>query len=142
MRISRQFCLLILVFFAVSGTAAESTAGNLPSTATAGILQSLVGLLVVLAVIVGLAWMARRFPGRALGSTQHLKVISQLAVGAKERVSLIELADTWVLIGVTPTQLSTLHVMPKSETAGNAAHPSPQPFASLLEMIRSGKPNA
>jgi flagellar protein FliO/FliZ len=121
---------------------AAQVTGNAPITPSGGMLQSLLGLLVVLAVIGVLAWLARRLPGRALGKTQHLRVIGQLALGTKERVSLLEFGDTWVLIGITPTQINTLHVMPKSVLAETAEVVPSTPFSSLLNALQSRKPNA
>ena len=130
--------------FSIRVDASENTSSSLSAipTTSAGLQQSLLALLVVLAVIVGLAWLVRRLPGRAVGPTQQLKIVAQLAVGAKERISLIELADTWVLIGITPTQLNALHVMPKAASTADESTGSSQPFATLFEMIRSRKPNA
>ena len=49
-----------------------------------------------------------------LGAGSVLKVISGVAVGQRERIVLVEVNDTWLVIGVAPGQVRTLHSMPKS----------------------------
>jgi flagellar protein FliO/FliZ len=114
---------------------------SIPSTG-AGLQQSLIGLLIVLAVIVGLAWLTRQLRGRAPGSSQQIKLVAQLAVGSKERISLVELADTWILVGITQTQLNALHVMPKAASTPDQNTTPNQPFAALFDTIRSRNPHA
>jgi flagellar protein FliO/FliZ len=140
----RRACLLLLGLLACPMPLFAETSANPASipSATAGLQQSLIGLLIVLAVIAALAWLMRRIPGRGLGSARHLKVVDQLTFGGKERLSLVEVADTWLVIGITPTQLNTLHVMPKSVSL--PADPdisAGQQFSRLFDMIRSRKPN-
>ena len=43
-----------------------------------------------------------------------LKVISGVAVGQRERIVLVEVNDTWLVVGVAPGQVRTLHSMPKA----------------------------
>jgi flagellar protein FliO/FliZ len=144
MTLLRLPSLFLISWFTTAVNASETTPKNLsaiPSTG-AGLQQSLIGLLIVLAVIVGLAWLTRQVRGRAPGSSQQIKVIAQLAVGAKERISLVELADTWILVGITQTQLNALHVMPKAALAPDTNTTPNQPFAALFDTIRSRSPHA
>lgn len=79
-------------------------------------LQMLVGLLLVLAVIMAAAWLLKRFalnPGTATGT---IKVIAGAAVGQRERVVLVEISGTWLVLGVAPGQVRTLHTMPKDHS--------------------------
>ncbi len=49
------------------------------------------------------------------------KVIGGSAVGQRERVVLVEVADTWLVVGVAPGHVTALHSMPKGEiTTGTA----------------------
>jgi flagellar protein FliO/FliZ len=86
------------------------------SVITAGsMFQSLLGLLLVLAMIAGAAWLLKRFsvqPGSGGGA---IKVIAGAAVGQRERVVLVEVGGTWLLVGVAPGQVRALHTMPKAE---------------------------
>lgn len=72
----------------------------------------------VLAVMVGLivlcGWLLKRFgPGQAGG--RELNVIASRAVGSKERVVVVELEDTWLVLGVGGGQVTKLHERPAPE---------------------------
>jgi flagellar protein FliO/FliZ len=144
MTLLRLPCLFLISWSAMVVDASETASKNLPAIPSTGVglQQSLIGLLIVLAVIVGLAWLTRQLRGRAPGSSQQIKVIAQLAVGAKERISLVELADTWILVGITQTQLNALHVMPKAASTPDTNTSPNQPFAALFDTIRSRNPHA
>jgi flagellar protein FliO/FliZ len=84
------------------------------AVSTGSILQVIVSLLFVLAAIVLVAWILKRInlPQNAAGSA--LKVISGVAVGQRERIVLVEVNDTWLVVGVAPGQVTALHTMPKN----------------------------
>lgn len=100
-------------------------------------LQMLAGLLLVLAVIAAAAWLLKRFalnPGTASGT---IKVIAGAAVGQRERVVLVEISGTWLVLGVAPGQIRALHTMPKadSEQITNASLPPRKGFQEWLRQI-------
>ncbi len=79
------------------------------------ILQVIFSLLLVLAAVVLVAWILKRInlPQHAAGNL--LKVQATVAVGQRERIVLVEINDTWLVVGVAPGQVRTLHSMPKAE---------------------------
>ena len=96
-------------------SASAAPAATAP-VADGGMLQVMLGLGLVLAVIAGAAWLLRRFGGMPRGPANAIKVIGGSAVGQRERVVLVEVADTWLVIGVAPGHVTSLHSMPKGET--------------------------
>lgn len=93
--------------------AASGDPGRLESVASAvpggGMLMQLtLGLVVVLALAVGLSWLLRRY---ALPRDGIIRVIGGLPLGSRERLLLIEVDDARLLIGITPSQIQTLHVL-------------------------------
>lgn len=97
--------------------AAPETADSLPTGAAGGIGQTTLALLVVLAAIFGLAWLARRMRGLARGNTrQGIDVIAQAAVGPRERVVIVRVGETRLLLGVAPGRVSRLHELPADAT--------------------------
>jgi flagellar protein FliO/FliZ len=42
-----------------------------------------------------------------------MRIVSSLPVGARERIILLELEDTWLVVGVAPGEIRTLHTLPK-----------------------------
>lgn len=73
-------------------------------------------LLVIVAIILLCAWLLRRLgPGQGAAG-QHLKVIAGKAVGPKERVVIVEVNDTWLVLGVSAGGISKLHELPAGST--------------------------
>lgn len=97
---------------------AHEAAAAAPSAVGAGsLLQAGFGMAVVVGLIFLCAWLARRFGLQRLGGGQHVKVVSSAMVGQRERVVVIEVAGTWVVLGVTATHVNTLHTLPAQASA-------------------------
>lgn len=79
------------------------------------------GLFFVLGMIMLAAWSLRRLQrrGRALGggSRQLVHVVGYHTLGMKEKLVVVEIEDTWLVLGITPTTISTLHTLPRPATA-------------------------
>ncbi len=107
--------LYALPVTAMAQTVATDTAGSAASGGN--MLQVILGLGLVLAVMAASAWLLKRFGGLQRRSGGGIKVIGGSAVGQRERVVLVEVADTWLVIGVAPGHVTALHSMPKGEIA-------------------------
>ena len=87
-----------------------------PSAVSSGsVLQVIFSLLLVLAAVALVAWILKRINLPQHGTGSLLKVISGVAVGQRERIVLVEVNDTWLVVGVAPGQVRPLHSMPKAE---------------------------
>lgn len=87
-----------------------------PATLSSGsILQLMFSLLLVLAAIVLVGWLLKRLNLPQQGSRALIKVISAVAVGQRERIVLVEVEDTWLVVGVAPGSVRTLLTLPKSD---------------------------
>ncbi|MBW3551280.1 MAG: flagellar biosynthetic protein FliO [Proteobacteria bacterium] len=109
----------------------QQTAQPLPDAApsSAGAVGSAVlALLLVVALILALAWLARRMPGAVASSNKSLRVVASLAVGQRERVMVVDVGGTQLLLGVGPGGTRTLHTLAEPLPA----HDAPAPFAQLL----------
>lgn len=100
--------------------------------------QIVVGLLLVLALMYGFFWLMRRIaPGQA---TVHgvVKVVGGVMLSPRERLVVVEVADTWLLIGVAAGNVSLLHRLDKPATADSPdLSPAGGPFAErLAEWLR------
>ncbi|MBI5429615.1 MAG: flagellar biosynthetic protein FliO [Nitrosomonadales bacterium] len=142
-----QIFFLPSVFFNLtSAMAAEGTRPAYtpppPAVSSGSILQIIFSLLLVLAVIVLVAWLLKRMNAGQHGSGNLLKVVGGIAVGQRERVVLVEVQDTWLVVGVGPGQIRTLHTLQKPASVNrNAEDPALSPqaadnkFASLLASV-------
>lgn len=121
-RMAQGQSALIWLLGCCASSANAAPTGAAP-VADGGMLQVMLGLGLVLAVIAGAAWLLRRFGGMPRGAASAVRVIGGSAVGQRERVVLVEVADTWLVIGVAPGQVTALHSMPKgeNETIGDRA---------------------
>jgi flagellar protein FliO/FliZ len=107
-----------------SGVGAGS---SVPALGVGAVLQTVVGLLVVIGLVFGCAWLARRFglqPGQRGGL---VKTVGGASLGGKERVAVVEIGDTWLVLGAAPGNVRLLHTMPAgSATPDSIAVTAPQ----------------
>ncbi|MDT8384996.1 MAG: flagellar biosynthetic protein FliO [Gammaproteobacteria bacterium] len=102
-----------------AGKLAESLAETKPLSGSGlsdpnmagSLLQTTLGLLVVLAVIGGAAWAFKRFGNFQTGVQGKLKIVGGISLSARERVVLLQVGDTQLVVGVAPGQIQTLHVL-------------------------------
>ena len=76
-------------------------------------------MLIVLGIIVALGWLYSRTRFSGKGGSNLISVIASRALGPKERLMLVEVADQHLLVGMTATQVQTLHVFEKPITLGD-----------------------
>lgn len=99
---------------------------------TVGTLVSLgIGLLAVIAIIYGCAWIIRRMNGMSGMNNNAIKVVSVMALGARERLALIEVGGQQILLGITPSTIRTLHVF--DEPVVDASNSPTGDFARRLQ---------
>lgn len=127
---SRYLAVAILLaasqpLFAAEGTARPAYTPPPPPVSSGSIVQIIFSLLLVLAAIVLVAWLLRRMNVAQQGTGSFLKVLGGVAIGQRERVVLVEVNDTWLVVGVGPGQIRTLHTLPKSELKISASQTEP-----------------
>jgi flagellar protein FliO/FliZ len=126
-----------LLIAAIASPAFAETPAPAVGVPVGTFIQGILGLGLIIGLLLVTLAALRRFGGRFQGAqTTGLKVISGLSVGARERILLIEVGDTWLVVGVTTTNIRTLHTLPKgSLPAGNAPGDGPV-FADWLNRIK------
>ncbi len=107
-------------------------------------LQATLALLLILGLLFGTAWLARKLSGGKGFGQGSMKIVGGVALGPRERIVLVEVGDTWLVVGIVPGQIRTLHQLPKGtaldiESATGAAQ---APFAQWLKSIRERQNNA
>ena len=132
-------CSLFLCLSSLPAHAMAAAAADSGASGYGGMLQVILGLGLVLAAIAGCAWLLRRFGGLQANGAGAIKVIGGSQVGQRERVVLVEVADTWLVIGVAPGHVTALHSMPKGDIAneGNSdARDARQGFPRWLRQVK------
>jgi len=117
-----------------------------PALGVGAVLQTIVGLVVVIGLVFGCAWLARRF-GLQPGSRSGLvKTIGGASLGGKERVAVVEIGDTWLVLGAAPGNVRLLHTMPAGsvavDTIGNTHAGTPGATGSSSAAGSTGLPGS
>lgn len=100
---------------------------------------ALFSLLLVVGLILGLGWLAKRMPGMQRGAaTSHLKVVASIALGARERAVVVDVGGTQLLLGVGQGGVRALHTLEQPLPVAEAGAPSP--FAQVLAQHFGRKP--
>lgn len=133
-----RYCMLLILAFPYSVCAETGTPGYMPPPSvlsTENTLQMAGGLFLVLAIIVGGAWLIKRFALISTTAAGVVKVVAVAGVGQRERVVVVEIDNTWLVLGVAPGRVNKLHAMhkPSADTAGMAPdNPPAETFAAQL----------
>ncbi|HEV2609771.1 MAG TPA: flagellar biosynthetic protein FliO [Noviherbaspirillum sp.] len=116
----------------VTAQAAAQAAEN-PAPASS-LFQLLFGLIAVLGLMGGAAWLLKRLGVARSIAGAPLKVVGGISVGGRERILVVEVADQWIVVGVAPGRVNTLSTMPRQEAqASVSATPDPANFSSWLK---------
>ncbi len=104
-------------------------------------IQLIIGLFVVLLLIVASGWLFKRFGRWQGGYSDQLKIVGGLAVGARERIVLVQVGEQQLLVGIAPGNIRTLHVLDEplpDAGSGSIGEPLAKKFATILKKQRNG----
>lgn len=104
-------CLVAPAVFAAEKFGAPQAAEATTAADAGGLAQVTLSLLLVLAAIFGAAWVVRRLRGFGKIGGGALQIVTEIAVGTKERVVLVQVGNQQLLLGVAPGRVNTLHVL-------------------------------
>jgi flagellar protein FliO/FliZ len=97
--------------------------------------QLVLGLLLVVGLIFVLAWLMRRVQGVGPGNGQVIELIGSRALGARDRLVLVQVGEEQILLGITPGRITPLHVL-KTPVSVDASKPATPEFAQrLMELL-------
>jgi flagellar protein FliO/FliZ len=109
--------------FSSASDSETKTSGVLNGTASLGQVQDplavtslwqlTLGMLLVLGLIVAVAWLLKRSGRLQTAAGGGLRILGGLSMGTRERVVLLQVGDTQLLVGVAPGRVQTLHVLDK-----------------------------
>ncbi len=115
--------------------AAPTWASEAAPSPVFGVLQMIMGLALVLGLIVLASWLLRRFGAGPAASGSILRIVTAASVGPREKVVLVEVQDSWLVLGVAPGRVSMLHQLPR-QTIATAGQQAPQGFGRWLADAR------
>ena len=119
---------------------AENSKKTVAATNTDALSVSL-GLIFILIMIFSLAWFMKKMGYTNLTGQGQLKIIATLNLGQKEKIALIQVGQQQLLVGMTATQINTLHVLDElleeteAQTKVQGVVTGNNPFASKLSQF-------
>lgn len=147
-QIRYTFAATSLAFAQFSAAAEQGRPTYVPPPAvnSGSIVQIIFSLLLVLAAIVLVGWLLKRMNLSQQGAGSQLKMIGGLSIGQRERIVLVEIDGTWLVVGVGPGQIRTLHAQPKpdgeiTDSDNSKSIPADGKFASLLASMLNHRPS-
>ena len=132
----------VMLSLPVLAHAADATAPAPAVSAAGSLLQVFIGLVAVLLLIAATAWVAKRFGVTRGGTSSVLQVISSASVGARERVVVVEVGESWLVVGVAPGSVNALMTLPRGQIQPPATPGFNASFAAGLQNLiekRRGK---
>ena len=122
--------------------AADAVPVRSPSVDAGSVLQVFLGLVVVLVVIGAVAWLLRHVLRLQPTMSGQLRILGGLSMGARERVVLLKVGETQLLLGVAPGRVHTLHVLDRPLAEPTHETRLPRGFAGqlgrALDHVRGG----
>jgi len=110
------------------------------SSTGGGLLSTTLALLFVLALMLGLAWLLKRFGPKGLGGgNSNVKLVGSLSVGARERILVVEVGEQWIVVGASPGRMNALATMARQdsgEPAQQTGLSSALPTANFAEWFK------
>jgi len=82
-------------------------------------INMVMGLAVVLALILGLAWALRKYGRLSMTNQVDMKILGGLSLGTRERAVLVQVEGQKILLGVAPGRVNILQNMSAEITADN-----------------------
>lgn len=86
-----------------------------PIEAGSSLLQVILSLVVVVLLLLGTLYLLKRLSAPRGAGAGLLRVIAGAAVGTRERVVVVEVGDTWLVLGVAPGSVTALHQLPRRD---------------------------
>jgi len=106
----------------------------------AGLLQTIFALLLVLGLLIGLAWLLKRYGPKPGGGLANLRVVGALNIGGRERIMVVEVGDQWIVVGAAPGRVNALHTMPRQDVdqgAGTGAAHGGVPATRFADWLKN-----
>lgn len=120
---------------AMANTVATGAANPAPVSYSSSLIQVVLALALVLLMMLGAAWFFKRLGLINFKQQLPVKVIGGLNLGNRERLMVVEIADQWLVLGVTSQQISTLATLEKQSSllTQNESTPNQALFADWLQ---------
>jgi flagellar protein FliO/FliZ len=90
---------------------------SINTSAPGNLLQVIVSLMLVLGVLFAASWAVKKWGIRGIASGLPVRIIGAISIGSNQRIVVLEAGESWIVLGVTPQQISTITTLPKQESS-------------------------
>lgn len=102
-----------LFFIATKASAQAASVVAASSSVNNSLVQMLLALTGILALLFACLWLLKKLTVHRGAAAGLLRVVAATAVGTRERVVIVEIGSTWLVLGVAPGQVSALAEIPR-----------------------------
>jgi flagellar protein FliO/FliZ len=127
----------VLAFIAPAAQAAAAAAPEI--NVGAELLRVVLSLAGIIALIFAAGWLSKRLQARTTPGGRRFRCVETLAVGARDRVLLLEANGKRLLVGAGPGGLRTLHVYDGDIAPSDDTAPPAAPAPGLAELLARWK---
>lgn len=104
------------------------------------IVNTALSLLLIVGAIMALAWLLNKLQGGRSHNGGLINVVASHALGAKERLLVVDVGGRQIVVGVTASQISTLHVLDEPLEVGVSSVERVNFSERLKKVIKAGAP--
>ncbi|MFK4133686.1 flagellar biosynthetic protein FliO [Pseudomonas luteola] len=127
---------MLIALLATLPLVSQATETAAPSTNMGSQLTQLVlGLLLIIGLIFGLAWLIRRVQQVGPRGNNAIKLVATQHLGPRERLVLVQVGQEQILVGLTAGRITPLHVMKEPVRLADEQPASPEFAQRLFELI-------
>jgi flagellar protein FliO/FliZ len=120
--------IVVVLFPALTGVNTAHAQAAAPVADMGGsLLQLVLGLVGVIALMVGSLWLLKKLTAQRGEAAGLMRVVAGTSVGTRERVVIVEVGSTWLVLGVAPGRISALAEVPRQSISPPTPAESPAP---------------
>ena len=122
--------LFFLLLFSVASCQAADEAVN---SASGNLLQVTLSLVLVLGLIIAISMGFKKFGINRMQSNLPVSVIGAVSIGNHQRLMVIEVGEEWIVLGVTPQNISTIPSLPRQSAEVTVTDITKPNFATWMQ---------
>lgn len=135
-RLLIAFLMLPILFQVALADPSVASASTIEKVNPASsLMQVALALIAVLAMIFALGWLVKKVSQGSGMASGQMKVVASMALGTRERLAVVDIAGTQILIGVAPGRISSLHTF--DQTVIEVGKKPTEDFSQKLKEIMS-----
>lgn len=106
----KQITPAVAIFLLAAEASAQASA---PPSLSGSLIQMLFGLIAILGLLVGSLWLLKKLTAPRGVAAGLMRVVAVTSLGGRERVIVVEVGSSWLVLGVAPGRVSALAEIPR-----------------------------